>query len=68
MTKAEAYVNAWRVGFKGDYSLDNEIYHPDYSAFDRTIGFEVNLASEKVIIITIGEIITIGHFGQFMKT
>ena len=62
MTKAEAYVNAWRLGFKGDYSLVDEIYHPDYSAFDRTTGVEVNLASEKVIIATISELIKLGPF------
>ncbi|MEC7219531.1 MAG: hypothetical protein VXW29_03885 [SAR324 cluster bacterium] len=60
MTKAEVYVNAWRLGFKGDFSLVDEIYHPDYSALDRTTGVEVNLASEKVIILTISELITLG--------
>ena len=62
MTKAEVYVNAWRLGFKGDYSLVDEIYHPDYSALDRTTGVEVNLASEKIIIATISEFITLGPF------
>ena len=62
MTKAEAYVNAWRLGFKVDYSLVDEIYYPDYSALDRTTGVEVNLASEKVIIATISELITLGPF------
>ena len=60
MTKAEVYVNAWRLGFKGDFSLVDEIYHPDYSALDRTTGIKVNLASEKVIILTIIELITLG--------
>ena len=29
MTKAEAFEKAWRLGFKGDFSLVDEIYHPD---------------------------------------
>ena len=29
MTKAGAYEKAWRLGFKRDFSLVNEIYHPD---------------------------------------
>ena len=60
MTKAEKFEKAWRLGFKGNYSLVDEIYHPDYSALDRTTGVEVNLASEKVIILTISELITLG--------
>ena len=32
MTKAEAYDKAWRLGLKGDFSLVDKIYHPDYSA------------------------------------
>ena len=62
MTKAETYEKAWRLRFKGDYSLVDEIYHPDYSALDRTTGVEVNLAAEKVIIATISEFITLGPF------
>ena len=62
MTKAETYEKAWRLGFKGDYSLVDEIYHPDYSALDRITGVEVNLASEKAIIATISELITLGPF------
>ena len=32
MTKAEAYEKAWRLGWKsGDFSLVDQIYHPDYS-------------------------------------
>ena len=43
MTKEEACVNAWRLRFKGDYSLVDKIYHPDYSTSDRTTGVEANL-------------------------
>ena len=30
MTRAEAFDKAWRLGFKGDFSLFDEIYHPDF--------------------------------------
>ena len=62
MTKAEAYVNALRLKLQGDCSLVDKIYHPDYSALDRAAGVEVNLASGKVIILTISELITLGPF------
>ena len=29
MTKAEAYDKAWRLGARGDFSLVDQIYHPD---------------------------------------
>ena len=29
MTKAGAYDEAWRLGFNGDFSLVDKIYHPD---------------------------------------
>ena len=29
MTKAGAYEKAWRLGFKRDFSLVDEIFHPD---------------------------------------
>ena len=39
MTKAEAYEKAWRIAFKNnDFSLADEIYHPEYSAFDFRAG------------------------------
>ena len=30
MTRAEEFDKAWRLGFKGDFSLFDEIYHPDF--------------------------------------
>jgi len=30
MTKAEKFEKAWRLGFKRDFSLIDEIYHIDY--------------------------------------
>ena len=29
MTKADAFKKAWRLGFKRDFSLVDEIFHPD---------------------------------------
>ena len=43
MTRAEAFDKAWRLGIKGDFSLVDEIYHPDYKAVDAYSGVEVNL-------------------------
>ena len=48
MTKAEAYDKAWRLGLKGDFSLVDKIYHPDYLAYDYRAGVEVNLEMDKV--------------------
>ena len=30
MTRAEAFDKAWRLGFKGDFLLFDEIYYPDF--------------------------------------
>jgi len=36
MTKIEAYLKAWTLAMKGDFSLVDQIYHPEY----RSIRFE----------------------------
>ena len=36
MTKAEAFHQAWQLGMKADFSIVDEIYHPEYSSFDRS--------------------------------
>ena len=43
MTKAEEYVAAWRLGYRGDFSLVDRIYHPDYKSFDYRTGIELSL-------------------------
>ena len=43
MTKAEIFRKAWKLAGKKDFSLVDEIYHPEYSAFDKIAGVEVNL-------------------------
>ena len=55
MTKAEAYDKAWRLGLKGDFSLVDKIYHPDYLAYDYRAGLEVNLEMDKVVFSTLSE-------------
>ena len=47
MTKAEAFHQAWQLVMKADFSIVDEIYHPEYSSFDRSIGIWVNLDSDK---------------------
>ena len=47
MTKAEAYEKAWRLGYKGAFSLVDQIYHPQYSAFEDTTGITANLEDVK---------------------
>ena len=54
MTKAETFIQAWRLAAREeDFSLVDKIYHPDYSAFDHSAGVEVNLESDKQVILTL---------------
>ena len=34
MTRTEAFDKSWRLGFKGDFSLFDEIYHPDFKGIN----------------------------------
>ena len=47
MTRTEAYEKAWRLAMKGDFTLVDEIYHPDYTAVSHMTGVEVNLEADK---------------------
>ena len=60
MTKGEAYLRAWKLGFKGDFSEINEIYHPEYSAIDDATGVKVNLNMDKAIGSELGKSMIIG--------
>ena len=62
MTKAEEYVAAWRLGYRGDFSLVDRIYHPDYKSFDYRTGIEAKLEDDKAITSTLNAVITIGDF------
>ena len=54
MTKAETFIQAWSLAAREeDFSLVDKIYHPNYSAFDHSAGVEVNLESDKQVILTL---------------
>ena len=52
MTKAETYERAWRLGYKGNFSLVDENYHPEYSAFEDTTGITANLEDDKTVVLS----------------
>ena len=60
MTRTEAYEKAWRLAMKGDFMLVDEIYHPEYAAYDIRTGIDVNLEADKTIVFTLKETITFG--------
>ena len=54
MTKAETFIKAWELLItKEDSSLVDKIYHPDYCSFDPVAGVEVNLESDKQVMLTL---------------
>ena len=62
MTKGKLFEKAWRLGFKGDFYLVDEIYHPDYKSFDFRTGIYANLEDDKVIVSTVDEECTYGSY------
>ncbi|MBT7205418.1 MAG: hypothetical protein HN867_18355 [Deltaproteobacteria bacterium] len=63
MTKADAFDRAVKLIFKNnDFTLFDEIYHPDYSAQDPTTGIIVNLEDEKLVLSTYSEDYILGLF------
>ena len=60
MTKAEIYEKAWALAQKNDFSLVDEIYHPDYKSFDFRTGIYANIEDDKVIVSTLGESVVFG--------
>ena len=62
MTKAETYERTWRLGYKGDFFLVNEIYHPEYSAFEDTTGITANLENEKTVVLSLSGSVIIGPY------
>ena len=60
MTKAETYEQAWRLGFKGDFSQVDNLYHPEYSTIDHTTGIKSNLNDDKVVVSTLSDSIVFG--------
>ena len=45
---------------KGDLTLFDEIYHPDYKATDVTTCIENNLADDKAVVSSFAEEVIIG--------
>ena len=69
MTKAEAFDKAWRLAFRNDdFSLVDQIYHPDYSAPDPNTGIVVNLEDDKVIVSSVRETYMIGFFRPIFES
>ena len=61
MTKIEQFAKAWWIAVKeNDFVLADEIYHPEYSAFDNNAGVEVNLGADKIAVSTIREMLVVG--------
>ena len=56
MTRTEAFEMAWKLEAKEkDFSLVDEIYHPDYKAVGSITGIEVNLAADKEVYLALIE-------------
>ena len=60
MTKAESFEKAWELGFKGEFSLVDEIYHSDCRSFDYRTGIVANIENNKVVASTLWESIIFG--------
>ena len=58
MTRTEAFDKAWRLVFKGDFSLFDEIYHPDFKGINPIIGdVELNFDAFKEGVHTLKDFI-----------
>ena len=68
MTRSEAYEKAWRLAIKGDFTLVDEIYHPDYKDTDVTTGIEHNLADDKAIVSSFAEEVIIGPYKTLVES
>ena len=62
MTKGETYEQAWRLGFKEDFSQVDKLYHPEYSTIDNTTGIKSNLNDDKVVVSTLSDSIVLGAY------
>ena len=60
MTRTETYETAWRIGIESnDFSLVDEIYHPDFKAVDAVSGVEVNIDAFKEALHTLKDSIIV---------
>ena len=55
MSKVKIYQKAWSQPLKGDFSLVDQIYHPEYRSFDLRTGIYTNIDDDKVIVTTENE-------------
>ena len=55
MSKMRTYQKAWSQALKGDFSLVDQIYHPEYRSFDLRTGIYTNIDDDKVIVTTENE-------------
>ena len=68
MTRTEAYEKPWRLAMKGDFTLLDEIYHPDYKAIDVTTCIENNLADDKAVVSSFVEEVIIGPYKTLIES
>ena len=61
MTKAEEFDKARRLAYKGDFSLVEELYHPDCTHFDHRVGMELNFDMQSAVMLAY-ENITFGPY------
>ena len=58
MTRAEAFDKVWKLGFKGDFSLFDEIYHPDFKVINPIVDdVELNFDAFKEGVHTLKDFI-----------
>ena len=58
MTRTEAFDKSWRLGFKGDFSLFDEIYHPDFKGINPIVDdVELNFDAFKEGVHTLEDFI-----------
>ena len=62
MTKGEEFEKAWRLGFQGDFSMVDKIYHPNHKSIDHRFGIKVNIDSDKAMISTVAGNVVFGPF------
>ena len=68
MTRSEAYEIAWRLALKGDFTLVDKIYQPDYKVTDVTTGIEYNLTDDKAIVSSFAEEVIIGPYKTLIES
>ena len=60
MIKAEAFDKAWRLAIKSDFSLFDEIVHPEYESLNQ--GIKVNKEVSKIVLSGLSGVIILGPY------